>query len=40
MAEAGCIGYVVVTVVGERGCGNLAGVVGEYCSLAEVAGVG
>jgi hypothetical protein len=34
------IGYAVVMVVGDRGCGNLAGVVGECCSLAEVAGVG
>jgi hypothetical protein len=30
----------VVMVVGDRGCGNMAGVVGECCSLAVVAGVG
>jgi hypothetical protein len=40
VAEVGCIGYEVVMVVGGRGCGNLVGVAGECCSLAEVAGVG
>jgi hypothetical protein len=39
-AEAGCIGDAVVMVVGDRGCGNLAKVAGECCSLAEVAEVG
>jgi hypothetical protein len=38
--EVGCIGCAVVMVVGHRGSDNLAGVVGECCSLAEVAGVG
>jgi hypothetical protein len=36
----GCIGYAVQMVVGDRGCGNLAGVVGECYSLTEVVGVG
>jgi hypothetical protein len=39
-AEVQCIGFVVVMVVGDMGCGNLAGVVGECCSLVEVARVG
>jgi hypothetical protein len=30
----------MVMVVGDRGCGNLTGVVGECCNLAEVVGVG
>jgi hypothetical protein len=38
--KVGCIGYVVVMVVGDRGCGNLVRVVGECCSLAEVVEVG
>jgi hypothetical protein len=38
--EVGCIGCAVVMLVGDRGCGNLAGVVGECCSLAKVTGVG
>jgi hypothetical protein len=29
-----------VMVTGDRGCGNLAEVVGECCSLAEVVGAG
>jgi hypothetical protein len=33
-----CIGYTVVMVVGDRGCGNLAGVVDECFSLVEVVG--
>jgi hypothetical protein len=40
VVEVVCIGYAVVMVVGDRGCGNLAGVAGECCGLAEVAGVG
>jgi hypothetical protein len=36
----GCIGYAVVMVVGDRGCGNLAEVVGECGSLVEVVEVG
>jgi hypothetical protein len=40
VVEVGCIGYVVVMVIGDRGCGNLAEVVGECCSLAEVVRVG
>jgi hypothetical protein len=37
----GCIGYVVVMVVGDMGCGNLATeVVGECGSLAEAVVVG
>jgi hypothetical protein len=27
--EVGCIGYAVVMVVGDRGCGNLVRVVGH-----------
>jgi hypothetical protein len=38
MMEARCIGCAVVMVVGDRGCGNFAGVAGECYSLAEVAG--
>jgi hypothetical protein len=37
--EVGCIGYVVVMVVGDGGCCSLTGVVGECGSLVEV-GVG
>jgi hypothetical protein len=36
MVEVGCISFVVLMVVGDRGCGNWGG----SCSLAEVAGVG
>jgi hypothetical protein len=37
----GCVGYVVVMVVGDRGCGNLVvETVGECGSLAEVVVVG
>jgi hypothetical protein len=37
----GCIGYVVVMVVGDMGCGNLATeVVGECDGLAKVVVVG
>jgi hypothetical protein len=39
-AEVRCIGYAVVKVIGDRECGNLAGVAGECCSLVEVTGVG
>jgi hypothetical protein len=40
VVEVVFIGYAVVMVVGDRGCGSLAGVAGECCGLAEVAGVG
>jgi hypothetical protein len=40
VVEAVCFGSVVVMVVGDRGCGNWAGVAGECCSLVAVAGVG
>jgi hypothetical protein len=29
VAEVGCIGYAVVMVVSDRGCGNLVGVAGN-----------
>jgi hypothetical protein len=31
--EVGCIGYAVVMVAGDRGCGNLAEVVGVEVPL-------
>jgi hypothetical protein len=37
--EVGCVGYLMVMVVGDGGCYSLARVVGECGSLAEV-GVG
>jgi hypothetical protein len=38
--EAGCIGYAVVMVVGDRGYSDLAEVMGKCCSLVEVVEVG
>jgi hypothetical protein len=41
IVAVGCIDYVVVMVVGDRGCGNLAAeVVGECGSLAEAVVMG